>query len=168
MTAEPVVEAHPEQVRGETVMNIVERKIGEGRAGRCGRGAGGRGVLAFAEVRVQIFGLEGPWAPETVLGADADDPAGRREVLAAAERDGGDGSADRRKRRGTVVGSPGNDGARREIRQPIIDRIADARMNESEAARTDIAVERISAVGRRCGSRIGVRTVVLVGGPAVV
>src|SRR5208283_4689764 len=85
---EGVVEAHPEQVHGEAVVDVIQRKIaicGANTRRYPGGGAGHTRVAALAEVHVVVFRGDRPRSAQPVVKPGADIVAAGLEVLAAGD-----------------------------------------------------------------------------------
>src|SRR5208283_3073663 len=89
---EGVVEAHPEQIHGEAVVDVIQREIaifGANTRRRTrrypGGGAGHARVAPLAEVHVVVFRSDRPRSAEIVVKPGADIPAAGLEVLAAGD-----------------------------------------------------------------------------------
>ena len=89
LSAKPVVEAHPEHIHGEAVVDVIQRQVGVGVANcSLGGGAGKRRVGSLAEVHVVVFRRDRPRSAQPVVKAGADIEAAGLEVLAAADATG--------------------------------------------------------------------------------
>src|SRR5580692_7188425 len=87
--AEPVVDAYPECIGGESIVNAVEGDTGERCAGRgCARASPG-GFGPFAEMYTEILRRNRPRAIQSVFETAACRPAGGCKAFAAVERGGG-------------------------------------------------------------------------------
>src|SRR6202044_1051947 len=136
------MEAHPEHVHGEAIVDVIQRKIGVSVAKlrpSLGSGTGERGIRSLAEVHVVVLRCERPRPLYIVIDSEADVITAGLVVLAAAEEIAGSRVA-----RGSVGELrrmlSGREGAAHpKVGQPLIHRVPDPRAQQEDSVRAHLA-----------------------------